>query len=198
MVLVLEKTSVQNVFQLKIASVYIWSFCSFFACPKNEPKKGTFPNVLCSAHSLQLEKCCFSNPWPFQRYLMVRTFANLPADSLGSFSYYHVLSRDAFSEPQHYNGKVHFDSHLLKDTFLRSRVLLKFLYIDFKTLPCLIQVGKIACFLSSIKYRMISSWPKFGRGDSGLVFDGGDPHQGAERGILYSDQNGWIQWYSES
>ncbi len=38
---------------------------------------------------------------------MVRTFANLPADDIRSFSYYHVLSRDAFSEPQHYNGKVH-------------------------------------------------------------------------------------------
>ena len=123
---------------------------------------------------------------------MVRTFANLPADSLGSFSYYHVLSRDAFSEPNpiRSRGSFHFEVHCTSpDKSDRSRTLQRkgpfrltsakgylsevqgfaqVLVHYCKSLPCLIQVGNalypgyIACFLSSIKYRMVFSWPKFG------------------------------------
>jgi len=155
---------------------------------------------------------------------MVRTLVNLPADSLDSFSYCHVLSRDAFSEPNptRSRGSFHFEVHCTSpDKSDRSRTLQRkgpfrltsakgylsevqgfaqVLVHYCKSLPCLIQVGNalypgyIACFLSSIKINWYLVDRSLVRGGSGLVFDGGDPHQGRSVGFYTAIKNGWIQW----
>ena len=145
-------------------------------------------------HSLQLEKCCFSNPWPIQGYLRVPTLVNLPADiSRFLLILPCIKPRRIFlaAAPQR---KGLFRLICAKGDLLKGSVRSSTCQLISNIFPALSrsQWLLLATLLVSVvkKSGMVFIDRSLVRGDSGLVFDGGHPHQGRSVGFYPAFKNG--------